>query len=80
MSGRAMVVSRSSITSSEDVSYVSSPYLPTCIRNVRRMKRLTSNKHRAHESAGGASNIKDDLNEVGHAGMTATNLTVARIS
>merc|ERR550537_723770 len=54
---------RSSVTASEDVSYVSSPYLPTCVRNVRRMKDLTSNYHRREESAEGASNLNDELDE-----------------
>jgi WD repeat-containing protein 35 len=53
----------SEITSTEDVSYVSSPYLPSCVRNPRDQKPLTSNKHRAHESAGGNDNIRDELSE-----------------
>lgn len=54
----------SEVTDTEDVSYVSSPYLPTCVRNPRDQKTFTSNKHRAHESAKGVTNIKDTLDEV----------------
>jgi hypothetical protein len=53
----------SNVTETEDVSYVSSPYLPSCVRNPRDQQEFTSNKHRSHESAGGDSNIADDLNE-----------------
>ena len=53
----------SNVTETEDVSYVSSPYLPSCVRNPRDQQGFTSNKHRAHESAGGDSNIADELNE-----------------
>jgi len=54
----------SEVTETEDVSYVSSPYLPDCLRMNNRFKQeFSSNKHRAHESAMGASNIKDELSE-----------------
>lgn len=54
----------SEVTDTEDVSYVSSPYLPECLRmNNRFMQAFTSNRHRAHESAKGVSNIKDELSE-----------------
>lgn len=53
----------SSITESEDVSYVSSPYLPFCVRNPRGQKPFSSNAHRADESAQGTSNIRDELSE-----------------
>ena len=52
-----------SVTDTEDVSYVSSPYLPSCVRNPRDQKPFTSNEHRAGESASGQSNLKDDLDE-----------------
>ena len=52
----------STIMDTEDVSYVSSPYLPTCVRNPRNSTPFTSNADRAHESAAGtSSNIKDEL-------------------
>lgn len=51
------------VTETEDVSYVSSPFLPTCLRDPRSTKRLQSNAHRAHESAMGESNIRDELSE-----------------
>lgn len=46
----------SKVTDTEDVSYVSSPYLPECLR--RGMRGMTSNAHRAFESAAGKSDIK----------------------
>jgi hypothetical protein len=46
----------SKATDTEDVSYVSSPYLPECLR--RGMRGMTSNAHRAFESAAGKSDIK----------------------
>lgn len=52
----------SKVTDTEDVSYVSSPYLPECLR--RGMRGMTSNAHRAFESAAGKSDIKDEYNEV----------------
>ena len=53
----------SNVTDTEDVSYVSSPYLPSCVRNPRDQRAFTSNAHRKHESAQGASNIRDELDE-----------------
>jgi len=53
---------QSKVTDTEDVSYVSSPYLPDCIR--RGPRGMTSNAHRAYESAAGKSDIKDEYNEV----------------
>lgn len=53
----------SNVTEAEDVSYVSSPYLPVCLRNPLSKKALASNAHRAHESALGESNIADELSE-----------------
>jgi len=52
----------SKVTDTEDVSYVSSPYLPDCIR--RGLRGMTSNAHRAYESAAGKSDIKDEYSEV----------------
>lgn len=46
----------------EDVSYVSSAYVPQCLRHGGRP--TLSNAHRAHESGLTASNIRDELNEV----------------
>ena len=53
----------SNVTDTEDVSYVSSPYLPACVRNPREQKAFSSNEHRAHESASGEANIRDELDE-----------------
>eukprot|EP00949_MAST-11_sp_MAST-11-sp1_P000116 g116.t1 len=52
----------SNVTESEDVSYVSSPWLPPSLR-ADMSKKFTTNKHRAHESAAGGSNIEDELDE-----------------
>ena len=49
----------STITETEDVSYVSSPYLPFTLRDLKCP--LASNAHRASEAATGASNLKDEL-------------------
>jgi len=49
----------SGLTETEDVSYVSSPYLPDCLRAKPIVKPMTSNASRAHESATGTSTIKD---------------------
>ena len=54
----------SKVTQTEDVSYVSSPYLPECLR--RGSHGMTSNAHRAFESAAGKSDIRDEYNEVHH--------------
>ena len=51
----------SAITETEDVSYVSSPYLPQCVRGFG--PDPTDNSGRAHESAAGASGIQDELDE-----------------
>ena len=51
----------SSITDTEDVSYVSSPYLPNCLRGFG--PDTKDNSGRAHESAAGASGVKDELDE-----------------
>ena len=53
----------SSCTEAEDVSYVSSPFLPSCVRNPRDQRQFTSNAHRAHESASGEANLRDELDE-----------------
>uniref|UniRef100_A0A7S2RBC2 Uncharacterized protein n=1 Tax=Rhizochromulina marina TaxID=1034831 RepID=A0A7S2RBC2_9STRA len=52
----------SSITECEDVSYVSSAYIPLCLRQGGRP--TLSNAHRAHESASGDMQIKDVLDEI----------------
>nr|CCA28064.1 conserved unknown protein putative [Albugo laibachii Nc14] len=52
----------SSITDIEDVSYVSSAYIPQHFRH--RGRPTLSNAHRAYECAIGASTIKDELDEV----------------
>merc|ERR1740130_627949 len=51
----------SDVTESEDVSYVSSAYVPQCLRTGGRP--TLSNAHRAHECKTD-SNIRDDLDEV----------------
>jgi|TARA_B110000091_G_C13644324_1_gene402597 hypothetical protein len=48
----------SGMTETEDVSYVSSPWLPDCLR-ADLNKPMTSNSSRSHESALGGSTIKD---------------------
>eukprot|EP00620_Florenciella_sp_RCC1587_P012238 CAMPEP_0182571866 /NCGR_PEP_ID=MMETSP1324-20130603/15309_1 /TAXON_ID=236786 /ORGANISM="Florenciella sp., Strain RCC1587" /LENGTH=934 /DNA_ID=CAMNT_0024786619 /DNA_START=69 /DNA_END=2873 /DNA_ORIENTATION=+ len=53
---------RSDITNCEDVSYVSSAYVPQCLRYGGRP--TLSNAHRAHESAVNQDNIRDELDEV----------------
>ena len=50
------------VTDTEDVSYVSSPYIPACLRHGGR--EITNNASRAHESASGETNIRDELDEV----------------
>ena len=51
----------SDVTETEDVSYVSSPYLPDCLRGDD--KPMSDNADRAHESAAGESDVKDELSE-----------------
>ncbi|GLD98153.1 hypothetical protein PINS_up006850 [Pythium insidiosum] len=53
----------SEVTETEDVSYVSSPFVPQCVRGPEAFQPLTSNAHRAAEAAGGQSNIRDELSE-----------------
>lgn len=53
---------RSDITNCEDVSYVSSAYVPQCLRYGGRP--TLSNAHRAYESAEHMDNIRDELDEV----------------
>jgi hypothetical protein len=53
---------KSTITNTEDVPYVSSAYVPQCLRHGGRP--TLSNAHRAHESGLSAGNIRDELNEV----------------
>jgi len=52
----------STVTDTEDVSYVSSPYLPMCLRHGGRES--SSNADKAHMSASGETNIRDELSEV----------------
>ena len=53
---------KSSVLSCEAVSYVSSAYIPACLRQGGRP--TLSNAHRASECAESAGNIRDDLDEV----------------
>lgn len=53
----------SEVTETEDVSYVSSPFVPLCVRSVDAYQMLSSNAHRAQEAASGQSNIRDTLSE-----------------
>ena len=52
----------STVTDCEDVSYVSSAYVPQCLRFGGRP--TLSNAHRAHECGVSDSNIRDELDEV----------------
>mmetsp|Transcript_14391 Transcript_14391/g.18856 ORF Transcript_14391/g.18856 Transcript_14391/m.18856 type:complete len:851 (+) Transcript_14391:129-2681(+) len=54
----------SNVTETEDVSYVSSAYIPQCLRHGGRP--TLSNAHRAHESGMGEANtnLRDELDEV----------------
>ncbi len=56
----------STVTVTEDVSYVSSPYLPNCVR--RSARALSNNAFRAPEAASGKTSIRDELSEVVHLG------------
>jgi WD repeat-containing protein 35 len=53
---------KSTITETEDVSYVSSAYIPQCLRYGGRP--TLSNAHRAHESGVNVQNNLDELDEV----------------
>ena len=53
---------KSLITECEDVSYVSSAYIPQCLRYGGRP--TLSNAHRAHESGASGDGIRDELDEV----------------
>lgn len=53
---------KSTITECEDVSYVSSAYIPQCLRYGGRP--TLSNAHRAHESGVNVENNLDELDEV----------------
>ena len=52
----------STVTDTEDVSYVASAYVPQCLRHGGRP--TLSNAHRAHECGISESNIRDELDEV----------------
>ncbi len=51
----------SEMTECEDISYVSSPYLPACLRENDRPN--NSNKHRTHEIADAGDNIQVETSE-----------------
>ena len=55
-------VTPSSVMRCESVSYVSSAYVPQCLRYSGRP--TLSNAHRANESAVGATSLRDELDEV----------------
>ncbi|POM59668.1 hypothetical protein PHPALM_31562 [Phytophthora palmivora] len=46
----------SGVTETEDVSYVSSPFVPQCVRSLEAYQQLPSNANRALEAASGRSN------------------------
>ncbi len=52
----------STVTETEDVSYVSSAYVPQCLRRGGRP--TLSNAHRAHECGVSNSSIRDELDEI----------------
>eukprot|EP00941_MAST-03F_sp_MAST-3F-sp1_P005659 g5659.t1 len=57
-------IRESRVTEVEDVSYVSSPYLPLCLRKEDRfMTPFSTNAHRAHEVASAKSGVRDELDE-----------------
>jgi WD repeat-containing protein 35 len=53
---------KSTCTDTEEVSYVSSAYVPQCLRHGGRP--TLSNAHRAHESGDSEGQIRDELDEV----------------
>ena len=59
----------STVTDCEDVSYVSSAYLPQCLRFGGRP--TLSNAHRAAECGAAVANIRDQLDEVSCSGTPA---------
>ncbi len=68
-----MLLLQSGVTECEDVSYVSSPYLPACLlprvsarKNETGHDIFTSNAHRKQEGARGSHNIQDQLSELIH--------------
>jgi hypothetical protein len=61
ISRSGMYVRNSKITDCEDVSYVSSPFIPSFLLQPGTV--LESFSHRAHESAAGESGIEDELSE-----------------
>lgn len=66
-----LVSRESTITDTEDVSYVCSPYIPKTLRRPGGPV-MSSNAHRASESATKESTIRDDLDEV----ITLSNITL----
>ena len=67
----ATITRQSTITDTEDVSYVCSPYIPPTLRRPGGQI-MSSNAHRASESATKESTIRDDLDEV----ITLSNVTI----
>ena len=61
-SERGTLARESSILETEDVSYVTSPYVPPCMRECQ-FPENKSNTSRAGEAGEGESNIKDELDE-----------------
>ena len=53
---------KTTVMETEDISYVSSAYVPQCLRHGGRP--TLSNAHRAHECGQGESAIKDELDEI----------------
>lgn len=53
---------KTTVMETEDISYVSSAYVPQCLRHGGRP--TLSNAHRAHECGQGESGIKDELDEI----------------
>ena len=67
----ATITRQSTITDTEYVSYVCSPYIPPTLRRPGGQI-MSSNAHRASESATKESTIRDDLDEV----ITLSNVTI----
>jgi hypothetical protein len=57
---------RSSVTDAEDVSYVSSAYIPECLRIDRYAPSPHSFEDQAEDAANGCTSIKDELSELMH--------------
>ena len=60
-----MTKKESEVTETEDVSYVSSPYLPKFLRDLTSVtNEMTSNSDQAYKSAAGDNNIETELSEM----------------